>query len=112
MELGTTHFYLFFFYEKRSHLVQLRQIRLDINKIQDELNERAEDEEEKDTSDETEGEGSTDSKSEDDEAGDNSQCESIASIDYEFPEDKNEAKAVNKGKPIDENTEKAEYNVV
>ena len=49
--------------EKRSRLVQLRQTRLDINKIQDELEERADDEEEKDTSDETEGEGSTDSKS-------------------------------------------------
>ena len=97
---------------------------MDITKIQDELEDRADDEEEKDTSDETEGEGSTDNKSEDDEAGENSECESIATIDYEFPEDKNEAKAKsedmknniteteNKGRkePIDRDTEKAEYN--
>ena len=40
--------------ENRSRLEQLRKTRLDINRIQDELNERAEDEEDKDTPEDTE----------------------------------------------------------
>ena len=99
---------------------------MDINRIQDELDERAEDEEEKDTSDETEWSTNSkyDSKQEEDEAECNSECESIATIDYEFPVDKKEEKyksvdkkikiteSAKKGKAVDENTEKVEYNVV
>ena len=55
--------------EKRSCLAQLRQTRLDITKIRDELEDRANDEDVTDLSDETEGEGSTGNKSENEETG-------------------------------------------
>ena len=50
--------------EKRSRLAQLRQTRLDITKIRDELEDRVNDEDVTDLSDETGDEGSTGHNSE------------------------------------------------
>ena len=55
--------------EKRSRLAQLRQTRLEITKIQDELEDRANDKDAKDLLDEIEGEGSTGDKSDNEETG-------------------------------------------
>ena len=87
--------------EKRSRLAQLRQTRLDITKIRDELEDRDNDEDVTDHSKETGDEGSKGHNSEDEETCENSETESIATVDYEFFENKDEVKAESEDKNND-----------
>ena len=74
-------------------MAQLRQTRLDITNIRDELEDRDNEEEAKDHSKETGDEGSEGPSSEDEETCENSETESIATVDYEFFENKDEVKS-------------------
>ena len=87
--------------EKRNRLALARQTRLDITKITDELEDRDNDEDEKDHSKETGEEGSKGHNSEDEETGENSETESVATVDYEFFENKDQAKAESEDKNND-----------
>ena len=87
--------------DKEDRISQLRNTRMNINSLKDELAERAEedDEDEKDNPEATEGHTNSkyDSPIEEEEAASYSEGEHALVIDYEFPNDKTDVKA----KPAD-----------